>query len=171
MMFVDARAATSRRRRGPMNRIRHLAASLLCLDGLLHVSRLGMAELDPTFVTTATVFGVAYLVIGGLLFRDVGAAYYLGAFTPIVGLLVGDPAHRRRADGHSHTQGVIALAEELPRCASTTLACMHEGRPLGLRERRDSPSGPVDQYRNRAVGEHPLRLAPQDQADDPGPPV
>jgi hypothetical protein len=72
-----------------VNRIRYVAASLLCLDGLLHVSGLGMAGLDAAFVTTATVFGIVYLVIGGFLFGNARAAYYLGAIAPLVGIGVG----------------------------------------------------------------------------------
>jgi hypothetical protein len=72
-----------------MNRIRYLAASLLCLTGLLHVTRLGMAQADAAFVGTTVVFGVIYLVIGGFLFRDHKAAYRFGAIMPLVGLLVG----------------------------------------------------------------------------------
>ena len=72
-----------------MNRIRYLAASLLCLTGLLHVARLGMAGADAAFVRTTVVFGVIYLAVGGSLFRDHRAAYYLGAAVPLVGLLAG----------------------------------------------------------------------------------
>ena len=72
-----------------MNRIRYLAASLLCLTGLLHVARLGMAGADAAFVRTTVVFGVIYLLIGGFLFRDHKAAHYLGAAVALVGLLVG----------------------------------------------------------------------------------
>jgi hypothetical protein len=72
-----------------MNRIRYLAASLLCLTGLLHVARLGMAQADAAFLRTTVVFGVIYLVVGGFLFRDHKAAYYLGAAVPLVGLLAG----------------------------------------------------------------------------------
>ena len=72
-----------------MNRIRYLAASLLCLTGILHVTRLGMAQADAAFVRLVVVFGVIYLAVGGLLFRDHKAAYYLGAAVALVGLLVG----------------------------------------------------------------------------------
>ncbi len=72
-----------------MNRIRHLAAGLLCLDGLLHVTRLGMDGLDAAFVTMAVAFGVVYLVIGGLLFWNARVASYLGAIAPLVGIAAG----------------------------------------------------------------------------------
>jgi hypothetical protein len=72
-----------------MNRIRYLAAGLLCLNGLIHVARLGFPPLDATFVTVVVIFGVAYLIIGGFLFRNSKTAYYFGAIVPFIGLCVG----------------------------------------------------------------------------------
>jgi hypothetical protein len=72
-----------------MNRIRFLAAGLLCLTGVIHVARLGMAQLDATFVTMAVIFGVAYLIIGGFLFRNKKIAYYFGAIVPLIGFCGG----------------------------------------------------------------------------------
>jgi 4-amino-4-deoxy-L-arabinose transferase-like glycosyltransferase len=69
-----------------MNRIRYLAAGLLCLTGIIHVGRLGMADAPVVIVV---VFGVAYLIIGGLLFRNNKIAYYAGAIVPLIGLCVG----------------------------------------------------------------------------------
>ncbi len=69
-----------------MNRIRYLAAGLLCLTGVIHVARLGLAD-APVLIVVA--FGVAYLIIGGLLFRNNKTAYYLGAIAPLIGLCVG----------------------------------------------------------------------------------
>jgi hypothetical protein len=69
-----------------MNRIRYLAASLLCLIGIIHVARLGMADAP---VVIAVVFGGAYLIICGLLFLNNKTAYYLGAIVPLLGLCVG----------------------------------------------------------------------------------
>ena len=69
-----------------MNRIRYLAAGLLCLTGVIHVARLGLADAPVLIVM---VFGVAYLLIGGLLFRNNKTAYYLGAIVPLIGLCVG----------------------------------------------------------------------------------
>jgi hypothetical protein len=69
-----------------MNRIRYLAASLLCLTGIIHVARLGMAEAPVVIVVG---FGVAYLIIGVLLFRNNKIAYYLGVIVPLIGLCVG----------------------------------------------------------------------------------
>lgn len=69
-----------------MDRIRYLAASLLCLTGVIHVGRFGMADAPPLIVVG---FGVVYLIIGGLLFRGSRAACYLGAVAPLVGLGIG----------------------------------------------------------------------------------
>ena len=69
-----------------MNWIRYLAAGLLCVTGIIHVARLGLADAPALIVV---VFGVAYLLIGGLLFRNNKTAYYLGAIVPIIGLCVG----------------------------------------------------------------------------------
>jgi hypothetical protein len=69
-----------------MNRIRYLAAVLLSLTGVIHVARLGLADAPAAIVVA---FGVAYLIIGGLLFRNNKAAYYLGAIVPLIGLCVG----------------------------------------------------------------------------------
>jgi len=69
-----------------MNRIRYLAAGLLCLNGVIHVARLGLED-APVLIVVA--FGVAYLIIGGLLFLNNKIAYYLGAIAPFIGLCVG----------------------------------------------------------------------------------
>ncbi len=69
-----------------MNRIRYLTAGLLCLTGVIHVARLGLAD-APVLIVVA--FGVAYLIIGGLLFRNNKTASYLGAIAPLIGLCVG----------------------------------------------------------------------------------
>ncbi len=50
-----------------MNQIRYLAAGLLCLTGVIHMARLGLAD-APVLIVVA--FGVAYLIIGGLLCRN-----------------------------------------------------------------------------------------------------
>ncbi len=71
-----------------MKGIRYLAAGLLCLTGIIHVARLGMAQLDTAFVT-AIIFGVVYLIIGIFLFRNNKTAYYFGAIVPLIGLCGG----------------------------------------------------------------------------------
>ena len=69
-----------------MKRIRYLAAGLLCVTGIIHVTRLGLADAPAVIVV---VFGVAYLIIGVLLFRNNKKAYYFGAIVPLIGLCIG----------------------------------------------------------------------------------
>jgi uncharacterized membrane protein (DUF2068 family) len=71
-----------------MNRIRYLAAGLLCLTGVIHVAQLGKAQIDAA-VITMVIFGVAYLIIGGFLFRNNKTAYYFGAIVPLIGFCLG----------------------------------------------------------------------------------
>jgi hypothetical protein len=81
-------------------------------------------------------------------------------------LLQASLAHARiQQDPGSSLHGLASI------CPGASSRLRTPAEAVGSRERRDSPSGPVDQHRNRAVGEHPLGLAPQDQADDPGSPV
>ena len=75
--------------RRTVNRMRYLAVGLLCLTGILHVTRLGMPESGAVFDTVVVAFGVTYLLIAGLLFRDSRTAYYLGAIVPLIGIGVG----------------------------------------------------------------------------------
>ena len=72
-----------------MNRIKYLAAGLLCLTGVIHVARLGIPESGAVFNAVVFIFGVAYLIIGGFLFRDSKTAYYFGAIVPLIGVCVG----------------------------------------------------------------------------------
>ena len=72
-----------------MNRIRYLAAGLLCLTGVIHVARLGIPKSDAAFDTMVVIFGVAYLIIGGFLFRNSKTANYFGAIVPLIGLCGG----------------------------------------------------------------------------------
>ncbi len=69
-----------------MNRIRYMAAGLLCVTGMLHMARLGLTEPPAILIE---VFGVVYLLIGGLLFLNKKVAYYLAAIAPLIGLFVG----------------------------------------------------------------------------------
>ena len=68
--------------------IRYLAAGLLCLTGILHVAQLVLEELNAKIIITA-LFGVAYFIIGVLLFQDNKTSYYFGAILPLIGLLLG----------------------------------------------------------------------------------
>jgi hypothetical protein len=72
-----------------MNRIRYLAAGLLCVTGVIHVARLGIPKIDATFFTMAVIFGVSFLIIGGFLFRNNKTAYYFGAIVPLIGFCGG----------------------------------------------------------------------------------
>jgi len=72
-----------------MNRIRYLAAGLLCLTGVIHLARLGIPKLDAAFDTMVVIFGIVYLIIGGFLFRNSETAYYFGAIVPLIGLCGG----------------------------------------------------------------------------------
>jgi uncharacterized membrane protein (DUF2068 family) len=71
-----------------MNRVRYLAAGLLCLTGVIHVAQLAKAKIDAP-VIIMIVFGVAYLIISYFLFRDNKTAYYFGAIVPLIGLCLG----------------------------------------------------------------------------------
>ena len=71
-----------------MSRIRYLAASLLCLTGIIHVAQLAVVELEAKVVIVA-LFGVAYLIIGIFLFRDNRTSYYFGAILPLIGIFLG----------------------------------------------------------------------------------
>jgi uncharacterized membrane protein (DUF2068 family) len=72
-----------------MNRIRYLAAGLLCLTGIIHAALLGIPKSDATFATMAVIFGAAYLIIGGFLFRNNKTAYYLGQIVPSISFCGG----------------------------------------------------------------------------------
>jgi hypothetical protein len=72
-----------------MNRIRYLAAGLLCLTGVIHVARLGIPKSNGAFDTMVVIFGVAYLMIGGFLFRNNKTAYYFGTIVPFIGFCGG----------------------------------------------------------------------------------
>lgn len=72
-----------------MSRVRYLAAGLLCLTGVIHLARLGIPNSGTALDVVVSLFGVAYLTIGGFLFRDSKPAYYFGAFVPLMGVGVG----------------------------------------------------------------------------------
>lgn len=69
-----------------MHLIRQLAAGLLCLTGVIHIGRFGMTDAPVVIVVG---FGVAYCILGGLLFGTRPIAYYGGLIVPSVGLCVG----------------------------------------------------------------------------------
>jgi len=72
-----------------MSRVRYLAAGLLCLTGVIHLARLGIPESGAALDAIVSLFGVAYLMIAGFLFRDSKTAYYFGATMPLIGVGVG----------------------------------------------------------------------------------
>jgi hypothetical protein len=69
-----------------IKRISYLAATLLCVSGLIHVSRLGLAAAPAGIVVG---FGVAYLVIGCFLFTNNRKAVYFGGVVSLCGLCIG----------------------------------------------------------------------------------
>ena len=72
-----------------MSRVRYLAAGLLCLTGVIHLARLGIPVSGTAAEVVVSLFGVAYLLIGGFLLRDSRPACYFGAIVPLVGIGVG----------------------------------------------------------------------------------
>jgi len=70
-----------------MKSIRTLAAGLLLLTGILHLVSVALAKFEPTSIITLA-FGVAYLVIGFLLFRNGRSSLWFGAIVPLIGLLL-----------------------------------------------------------------------------------
>jgi len=72
-----------------MNRIRYLAAGLLCLTGVIHMARLGIPKSDTVFDIIVVILGTIYLLVGGFLFRNIKTAYYCGAIVPLIGLVIG----------------------------------------------------------------------------------
>lgn len=116
-----------------MNRTRYLAASLLCLDGLLHVTRVGMAGLDAAFVTMAVLFGVAYLVIGALLFWDARGSPYIGFIAPLAGIVAGVIGGLAGAPGRPSPGMALLGALDV----AIVLVCLHL-----IRARRRAPAPP-----------------------------
>ncbi len=72
--------------KGNMRCVRLLVVVLLCLTGIMHLARMGMEE-APAGIIIA--FGLAYLLIAGLLYRDHRVAAYLGVMVPVIGLCTG----------------------------------------------------------------------------------
>jgi hypothetical protein len=70
-----------------MKSVRNLAGGLLLLTGVLHLVSVALVKFEATSIITI-VFGVAYLAIGTLLFRDGRAVLWLGASVPLVGLVL-----------------------------------------------------------------------------------
>jgi vacuolar-type H+-ATPase subunit I/STV1 len=74
--------------RGKTKTIRSIAAGLLLLTGILHVIQITTAAaIDAAMIITVT-FGVLYLVLGFLLFRENRRIVWLAAILPLVGLFL-----------------------------------------------------------------------------------
>ena len=70
-----------------MKTFRNLAAGLLLLTGTLHLVSLLFGKFETTSIITL-IFGIAYLIIGFLLFRNGRVILWFGAIVPLVGLLL-----------------------------------------------------------------------------------
>jgi hypothetical protein len=70
-----------------MKTLRNLAGGLLLLTGVLHLISVALTKFEPTSIITI-VFGLAYLVIGILLFQNGRVILWLAAIVPLVGLLL-----------------------------------------------------------------------------------
>jgi hypothetical protein len=90
-----------------------------------------MEGLDARFVNVAVAFGVAYLVIGALLFRDARGSRYLGAIAPLIGILFG--AGAGLLGGLPRPSPWVALLAALD--VAVVLSCIHL-----IRARRRSPA-------------------------------
>jgi hypothetical protein len=70
-----------------MKTIRKLAGGLLVLTGVMHLISTAFTKFEMTSIITI-VFGLAYLVIGFLLFKRGRVILWLAAIVPLVGLLL-----------------------------------------------------------------------------------
>jgi hypothetical protein len=70
-----------------MKSVRNFAAGLLLLTGVLHLLSVALVKFETTSIISI-VFGLAYLLIGVLLFRTGRAILWFGAIVPLVGLLL-----------------------------------------------------------------------------------
>jgi|WetSurMetagenome_2_1015567.scaffolds.fasta_scaffold1031507_1 hypothetical protein len=74
-----------------MKRLFLLVASLLCLSGVLHLVKVFAYPIDLNAilaVIVTAVFGLAYLVIGVLMFRIPERVMWAGAVASFLGLLL-----------------------------------------------------------------------------------
>ncbi len=68
-----------------------LIAGLLCISGVLHLVKVFAYPIDPNSsvaVILTGLFGLAYLVIGVLMFRSPERMLWPGAIVPFIGLLL-----------------------------------------------------------------------------------
>jgi hypothetical protein len=74
-----------------MKRLFNLVGALLCLSGVLHLIKVFAYPLDPNSVVAViltVVFGLAYLVLGILIFRTPERLLWAGTIIPLVGLVI-----------------------------------------------------------------------------------
>jgi hypothetical protein len=90
-----------------MRGIRTLPVALLLLTGLIHVGRIGLADAPAAVVVG---FGLAYLVIGGMLLRDDVAAPCLGIAVPLIGAGVGPRVLRNPPIPLTFLLGMVQIA-------------------------------------------------------------
>jgi hypothetical protein len=74
-----------------MKQLFNLVAALLCLSGVLHLIKVFAYPLDPNStlaIVITLLFGLAYLVIGGMMFRNPEPMVLWGAVVPAIGLIL-----------------------------------------------------------------------------------
>ncbi len=71
-----------------MNNIRNFAATLLVITAVLHVIPIFTSAGGPNALPMLA-FGIAYFIIGFLLFINKSISYLLGIIFPAIGLLIG----------------------------------------------------------------------------------
>jgi len=72
-----------------MKRMFNLVAILLCLSGVLHLIKVFTSDQNAMLAVVLTaLFGLAYLVIGILMFRMPERMLLFGAVIPFIGLLL-----------------------------------------------------------------------------------
>ncbi len=71
-----------------MNRLQYLVARLLGITGVLHIIEPFRSGINPLAIVTV-VFGIAYLAIGIIVYRDNRKGLYLSAIVPAIGLVGG----------------------------------------------------------------------------------
>jgi hypothetical protein len=74
-----------------MKQMFNLVAILLCLSGVLHLVKVFAYPIDPNSsvaVILSVLFGLAYLVIGILIFRTAERRIWAGVVVPSIGLLL-----------------------------------------------------------------------------------
>lgn len=87
-----------------MKRFFYLIAFLLCLSGVLHLVKVFAYPMDPNSMVAIILtglFGLAYLVIGVLMFRAPERMLWSGAIFPLIGLLMTLIGMKPNPDGYT----------------------------------------------------------------------